>query len=63
MTKEIDRDVKKLVNSLKPDKQSGLKTLLVSLETAESWEQQLKDNGYIIVTVEELKRMKQIYFI
>jgi hypothetical protein len=63
MTKEIDRDVKRLVNSLKPDKQSGLKTLLVSLDTAESWEQQLKDNGYIIVTVEELKRMKQIYFI
>jgi hypothetical protein len=63
MTKEIDRDVKKLVNSLKPDKEHGLKTLLVSLDTAESWEQQLKDNGYIIVTVEELKRMKQIYFI
>lgn len=63
MTKEIDRDVKNLVNPLKPDKQSGLKTLLVSLDTAESWEQKLKDNGYIIVKVEELKRMKQIYFI
>ena len=63
MSQVVDKDVKKLVNSLKADTKTGLKTLLVSLDTAESWEQQLRDNGEIIVSIEECKTMKKIYFI
>jgi hypothetical protein len=63
MTKSVDRDVKKLVNSLKADTKTGLKTLLVSLETAESWEQELKDYGAIIVSREDIKTMRKIIFI
>jgi hypothetical protein len=63
MSKAVDRDVKKLVNSLRADTKTGLKTLLVSLDTAESWERELKENGYIIASIEEVKTIKKINFI